>query len=95
VFSVLLGVSQGALAVGQVLEFNTTTNDFVAYTSGSAANAYAVLGEAAADSASQQRVLAIVRGDVRKDKLDATAQADAEIEGALLGSGIRPLTAYS
>lgn len=83
--------SEGALAVGQVLEFDTTSNKFQKYTSGSTKPAYAVVAEAETIGAAGGRVVAIVQGRVNKNKLDATAQADAEIEGALLGSGIIPV----
>lgn len=78
-------------AIGQVLEFDTTGNNWINYTSGSAKPAYAVCAEAKTLSA-DTRCRMIVGGCVRKDKLDSTAQADAEIEGALIGSGIIPLT---
>lgn len=83
--------SAATAAVGQVLEFDATGNNFVNYTSGSAKNAYVVCAEAKTLTA-DTRVLCIVSGEVRLGSLDATAQADDEIEGALLGSGIIPLT---
>ena len=83
--------SAATAAVGQVLEFDATGNNFVDFTSGSAKNAYVVCAEAVTLSA-DTRVKCIVAGKVRLLKLDATAQADAEIEAALLGSGIIPVT---
>jgi len=83
--------SAATAAVGQVLEFDTTGNNYVDYTSGSAKQSYVVCAEAKTLSG-DTRVKCIVGGEVRLDNLDATAQADDEIECALLGCGIRPLT---
>lgn len=74
---------------GQVVQYNTTNDNWDAYTSGMAASLYAVIAETrtiAADALCQ----CIVSGVVRKSALDATAQADAEIDIALLKSGIVP-----
>lgn len=82
--------SAATAAKGQVLEFDTTGKNFVNYTSGSAKPPYVVCAEDVTLTA-DTRVLCIVSGDVTKTELDATAQADGEIEAALLKSGIRPL----
>jgi hypothetical protein len=77
------------VAHGQVVQYNTTNDNWDAYTSGMAASLYAVIAEArtiGADALCQ----CIVSGVVRKSALDATAQADAEIDVALLKSGIVP-----
>jgi hypothetical protein len=87
--------SEGALAIGQVLAFDTSSNKFIKYVSGSTAPAYAVCAEEITIGAGGGRALAIVRGEVNKGALDATAQADPEIEGALLGSGIIPRAAQA
>lgn len=77
------------VAHGQVVQYNTTNDNWDAYTSGMAASLYAVIAEArtiSGDSLCQ----CIVKGTVRKAALDATAKADAEIDIALLKSGIVP-----
>lgn len=88
-----LKASAGAIAIGQVLQFNTSPDAFEKFSSGSGANAYCVAAEAKDNSASAQKILAVVQGEVNKGALDATAQADGEIVAALLGSGIIPRTA--
>lgn len=78
------------VVVGQVVQYNTTNDEFDAYTSGMAASMYAVIVEdrtIAADTMCR----CIVKGKVRKTKLDATAQGDPEIEIALIKSGIIPV----
>ena len=75
-------------AVGQVVQYNTTEDNYDDYTSGMAATHYAVVAEAQTLSG-DTAITCIVAGEVRKTQLDATAQADAEIEVALLTSGIR------
>ena len=88
----LLVDSAATAAVGQVLQWDASGNNFVDYTNGAAAICYAVCAEDLTLSA-DTRVLCLVSGsDVRKDKLDSTAQADDEIEAALLSSGIRPIS---
>jgi len=89
--AVLVKAAEGAIAIGQVLAFDNVSNAFIKYVSGSAAPAYAVAIEAVTVTAAA-RVMAIVKGAVTLGELDATAQADPEIEGALLGSGIIPRT---
>lgn len=77
------------VAVGQVVQYNTTNDNWDAYTSGMAAPLYAVIAETrtiSGDSLCQ----CIVSGIVRKSALDATAKADAEIDVALVMSGIIP-----
>lgn len=77
------------VAHGQVVQYNTTNDNWDAYTSGMAASLYAVIAETrtiGADALCQ----CIVKGIVRKSALDATAQADAEIDIALVKSGIIP-----
>jgi len=76
-------------ALGQVIQFNTTENNYDDYTAGSTAQHYAVVAEAKT-LAADTRVLCIVQGEVKLNKLDSTAQADDEIEAALLKSGIIP-----
>jgi hypothetical protein len=86
--SVAVKASEGALTAGQVLEFSADDDAFKKYVSGSAANAYAVVAEPVTIGAAGGYAVCIVQGSVNKSALDATAQADAEIEAALLGSGI-------
>lgn len=77
------------VAVGQVVQYNTTNDNWDAFTSGMAASLYAVIAETrtiSGDSLCQ----CIVSGVVRKAALDATAKADAEIDIALIKSGIIP-----
>lgn len=90
--AVTIKASEGAIAVGQVLEFDGSSNEFQKYTNGSSAAAYVVAAEAVTIT-SAAPCLAIVQGEVNLGALDATAQADPEIVGALLGSGIIPRTA--
>lgn len=78
-------------AVGQVIQYNTTEDNWDDYTSGMAASLYAVVAEAKTLSG-DTFCRCIVKGKVRKSKLDSTAQADAEIDVALLKSGIVPVT---
>ena len=77
-------------AVGQVVQYNTTNDNWDDYTSSMAAALYAVVAENKTLSG-DTNVLCIVKGKVRKTALDATAQADAEIDIALLKSGIIPV----
>lgn len=84
----LVDAAVGTKVRGQVVEFDTTGNNFQAYTSGSAKPAYAVLAEAIAISADTYCLCYVTGSELNKNALDATAQADAEIEAALLGSGI-------
>lgn len=77
------------VAVGQVVQYNTTNDNWDAFTSGMAAALYAVIAETrtiSGDSLCQ----CIVSGVVRKAALDATAKADAKIDIALIKSGIVP-----
>jgi len=83
--------SAATAAVGQVLQFDTSGNNYVNFTSTCTAQSYIVCAEAKTLTA-DTRVKCIVGGYVRKDKLDSTAQADPEIEAALLKCGIFPLT---
>lgn len=73
--------------VGQVVQYNSTSNVWDAYTSAHAADAYAVIAEDKTLSGDTQ-VSCVVSGRVRLLKLDATAQGDAEIQIALSKSGI-------
>lgn len=74
-------------AVGQVIQYNTTEDNWDDYTAGMAAEQYAIVAETKTISG-DTFVSCLVKGEVRKAALDATAQADAEIEVALLKSGI-------
>lgn len=78
------------VVVGQVVQYNTTNDNFDAYTSGMAASLYAVIAEAKTIGA-DTLCRCIVKGSVRKTALDATAQADAEIDVALIKCGIVPV----
>lgn len=78
------------VVVGQVVQYNTTNDNFDAYTSGMAASLYAVIAEAKTIGA-DTLCRCIVSGIVRKTALDATAQADAEIDVALIKCGIIPV----
>lgn len=84
--SLLLDAAATA-AVGQVVQYNTTNNNYDDFTSDVTAEHYAVVAEAKT-LAADTMVSCIVSGRVRKAALDATAQADDEIETALLKSGI-------
>lgn len=75
-------------AVGQVLVYDSSANNWVNYASGVNGDAYAVCFEAS-DSVADASFLCITKGDVDKSKLDATSKADADIEAALLSSGMR------
>jgi hypothetical protein len=78
------------VVVGQVVQYNTTEDNFDAYTSGMAATMYAVIAEdktIAADTVCR----CIVKGKVRKKKLDSVAQADLEIDVALIKCGNIPV----
>lgn len=77
--------------VGQVVQYNTTNDNWDAYTSGMAASQYAVIAEGKTLSG-DTKVSCVVKGSVRKSKLDSTAKADAEIDVALIKSGIIPVT---
>lgn len=83
--------SAATAVIGQVFQWDASGNNFQDYTSAATKVAYVVCAEAKTLSA-DTRVLCIVWGDVRLDKLDATSQADDEIEAALLQNGIRPLS---
>lgn len=78
------------VVVGQVVQYNTTNDNWDAYTSGMAATMYAVIAEAKTIG-SDTVCSCIIQGRVRKVKLDATAQADAEIDVALMKHGIVPV----
>ena len=86
----LLADAAATVAVGQVLQYNTTEDNWDDYTSGMAAALYVVCAEAKTISA-DTLVRCIVKGSVRKTALDATAQADDEIDVALIKSGIIPV----
>ena len=73
--------------VGQVVQYNVTNDNYDAYTSGMAATHYAVIAEDKTLSG-DTLCACIISGKVRKVKLDATAQADAEINTALSKHGI-------
>jgi len=77
------------VAKGQVVQYNTTNDNWDAYTSGMAASLYAVIAETRTIGA-DALCMCIVSGIVRKSALDATAKADAEIDIALIKSGIIP-----
>lgn len=89
VYASLLLDAAATCAVGQVVQYDTTANNFVDFTSDVTAELYAVVAETKTLSADTQ-CLCIVKGEVRKSELDATAQADAEIDVALIKSGIIP-----
>lgn len=89
VFPMLLD-STATAALGQVLQYDTTGDNYINYTSSMASASYVVCAEAVTLSA-DTRVACIVKGRVRKTQLDATAQADAEIDVALVKSGIIPV----
>jgi hypothetical protein len=74
-------------AVGQVVQYNTTNNNYDAFTSDVTAQHYAVLAEAS-DSVADGNFLCIVRGKVKLNALDTTSKADAEIKTALAKCGI-------
>ena len=82
--------SAATAAVGQVLQYDATGDNYINYTSSNAALSYVVCTEAVT-LGGDTRVLCIVSGRVRKTQLDATAQADAEIDSALVKSGIIPV----
>lgn len=82
--------SAATAAVGQVLQYDATGNNYVDYTSSNAALSYVVCAEAVT-LGGDTRVACIVQGRVRKTQLDATAQADAEIDSALVKHGIIPV----
>ncbi len=79
--------SAATCAVGQVLQYDQSANNWVNYTSADGATQYCVCNEAKSLSGDTQ-CRCIVRGEVRLEELDATAQADAEIVVALNKSGI-------
>lgn len=82
--------SAATAAVGQVLQYDASGDNYVDYTSSMAAAHYVVCAEAKTLSG-DTKVACIISGRVAKAKLDATAQADAEIETALLKHGIIPV----
>ena len=84
----LLVDAAATVAPGQVYQYNDTENNFDDFTSGATALLYAVCHEAAKTISEDTRVRCIVHGAVQKDNLDATAKADADIDVALLKSGI-------
>lgn len=86
----LLIDSAVTVAVGQVVQYNTTNDRWDAYTSSMAAALYAVIAETKTISG-HTLCRCIVKGVVRKSGLDAVAKADAEIDIALLKSGIVPI----
>ena len=87
VYQSLLLDAAATAAVGQVVQYNTTEDNWDDYTSGMAASVYAVVAEDKTLSG-DTKVSCVVKGQVRLAKLDATAQADAEILIALQKSGI-------
>ena len=90
VFPLLVDAAATA-AIGQVLQYDATGNNYVNYTSSNAALSYVVCTEARDISGGDALVGCIVQGRVRKTALDATAQADAEIDSALVKHGIIPV----
>lgn len=89
IYHPLLIDSAVTVAIGQVVQYNTTNDNWDAYTSGMAASLYAVIAETRTIGA-DSLCMCIVKGLVRKSALDATAKADAEIDIALIKSGIIP-----
>jgi hypothetical protein len=87
VYNSLLLDSTATCAIGQVVQYDQSANNFVNYTSADGATQYAVVAEAKSLSGDTQ-CLCLVRGEVRLSELDSTAQADAEIVVALNKSGI-------
>jgi hypothetical protein len=77
----------GTAVRGQVLEFDTSGDNWVKYTSGSAKKC-AVLWENVVLTADGYALCAVTGSEVNRNDLDATAKADGEIVAALLGSGI-------
>ena len=85
----VLPVDEAAtVAPGQVYQYDGTDHNWINYTSGFAAPAYAICREPAKTITVDTNVLCIVAGYVNKSKLDATAQADPDIRNALLKSQI-------
>lgn len=82
--------SAATAAIGQVLQYDATGDNYVDYTSSMAAAHYVVCAENKTLGGDTQ-VMCIICGRVCKTKLDATAQADAEIGTALLKHGIIPV----
>lgn len=80
--------SEGAIARGQVLEYDDTAHAWKKYTSGHTGK-YAIAYEAGTITDSVN-LLCIIKGQVNVLALDATAQADPDIDAALLGSGLIP-----
>lgn len=89
IYHPLLIDSAVTVAIGQVVQYNTTNDNWDAYTSGMTASLYAVIAETRTIGA-DALCMCIVSGKVRKSALDATAKADAEIDIALIKSGIIP-----
>ena len=83
--------SLATVAVGQVFQWDAGGNNFIDYTSGSGANAYAICAEAKTIG-TDTRVRCIVCGEINKNALNDVAQLDPEIEAALLRMCIIPLT---
>lgn len=79
----LLIDSAVAVAPGQVVEWDATGNNYQAYTSGSAAERYAVINSDTETLSGDKYIRCIVEGQVFFSVLDATAQADDEIKNAL------------
>lgn len=96
VFYCLLDTAATA-AVGQVLKYDQAAYNFVDATDivpGANGTPVVVCAEAKTLSA-DTRVKCIVRGRVRKDKLDTASQAFNHIEALLLNSGIIPVSGIS
>jgi hypothetical protein len=80
--------NEGALAVGQVLEYDATTHNYIKYAGDVGASPNVVVAEAVTIGAAGGFAVCIVQGEVNKNALDATAKADSDIEAALLMNGI-------
>lgn len=75
--------------VGQVLQYDATAENWVDFTAYSASGEYAIYNDPDTDTLAEDTACTcIVAGTVNLAALDATAQADTDIEAALLGSDI-------
>lgn len=87
----LLLDSAATAAVGQVVQYDSAAHNWVDFTAYSASGKYAVCNEAktlSVDTACR----CIIAGPVYLSLLDATAQADADIEAGLISNGIIPVS---